>query len=74
MTHLMEEFNAAHELIGPNPALMTAVKCIRAEGIKTAILTNNWENGNQDTFIPVDLSLFDVVSGLSLFCCFQTLT
>ena len=42
--------------------MIDVVKCIRAEGLKTALLTNNWFNAGQNrTFIPIDLSLFDVV-------------
>ena len=50
----------------PFPQMIDAVKCVKAEGLKTALLTNNWFNaGNHQTFIPIDLSLFDVV-GLRL--------
>ena len=46
----------------PFPQMIDAVKCVKAEGLKTALLTNNWFNaGNHKTFIPIDLSLFDVV-------------
>ena len=46
----------------PYPQMVDAVKCVRAEGLKTALLTNNWFNaGSNSTYIPVDLSLFDVV-------------
>ena len=46
----------------PFPQMIDAVRCVRAEGLKTALLTNNWFNaGEHQTFIPIDLSLFDVV-------------
>ena len=49
----------------PFPQMVDAVKCVRAEGLKTALLTNNWFNAGPDkTFLPLDLSLFDVVSWL----------
>ncbi len=39
-----------------------AIKCVRAEGIKTALLTNNWLTEKSKGYSPVDHSLFDVVS------------
>mmetsp|Transcript_6598 Transcript_6598/g.15444 ORF Transcript_6598/g.15444 Transcript_6598/m.15444 type:complete len:622 (-) Transcript_6598:73-1938(-) len=48
----------------PRPEMLDAIQCIRAEGIKTAALTNNWRRDNHATFppelLPV-LRLFDVV-------------
>ncbi|BFZ04754.1 hypothetical protein BsWGS_07793 [Bradybaena similaris] len=45
------------------PAMIDAIKCIRAEGLKTALLTNNWFTDDQraHTAMPLDRSLFDVV-------------
>ncbi len=49
-----------------NPEIYTAIKCIRAEGIKTAVLTNNWLLSHEESHCPVDRSLFDVVN--VIFC------
>ncbi|XP_059139212.1 acyl-CoA dehydrogenase family member 10-like isoform X4 [Physella acuta] len=45
------------------PCMVEAIKCVRGEGIKTALLTNNWFTDEQktQTCCPVDKSLFDVV-------------
>ncbi|XP_078599605.1 acyl-CoA dehydrogenase family member 10-like isoform X1 [Branchiostoma floridae x Branchiostoma japonicum] len=45
----------------PIPAMLDAVQCIKAEGIKTALLTNNWLINRQQSFLPVDRRIFDVV-------------
>ncbi|XP_050408394.1 acyl-CoA dehydrogenase family member 10 isoform X1 [Patella vulgata] len=49
--------------VQPYPQITDAVKCIRAEGLKTALLTNNWftNNSKTESLVPVDRSLFDVV-------------
>ncbi len=44
------------------PEMEDAIKCIRAEGIKTALLTNNWLTEKSKGYSPVDHNLFDVVS------------
>ena len=44
------------------PEMMDAVKCLRSEGIQTAILTNNWQLHDGTSHIPVPVELFDVVS------------
>ena len=60
LTDLMPTFNRT--VTEPYPQMVNAVKCVRAEGLKTALLTNNWfHTANKQTYIPVDLSLFDVV-------------
>lgn len=41
-----------------------AVKCIRARGLKTAVLTNNFYLENGQSFLPIDRKQFDVVSSL----------
>ncbi|KAL8615272.1 hypothetical protein ACOMHN_051764 [Nucella lapillus] len=48
----------------PIPEMMDVVKCVRAEGLKTALLTNNWYTDEQksSTLVTVDQSLFDVVT------------
>ena len=44
------------------PEMVDAIRCIRAQGIKTALLTNNWLKEPGVGHSPVDKSLFDVVS------------
>lgn len=39
-----------------------AVQCIRAEGLKTALLSNNFCLPNGESFLPLDQKHFDVVS------------
>ncbi|XP_034284743.1 acyl-CoA dehydrogenase family member 10 [Pantherophis guttatus] len=43
------------------PAMTEAVKCIRARGLKTAVLTNNFYLENGESFLPIDRKQFDVV-------------
>ncbi|XP_071094392.1 acyl-CoA dehydrogenase family member 10-like isoform X1 [Haliotis cracherodii] len=43
------------------PQIVDAIRCIRAEGIKTALLTNNWFINRAESLVPVDRSLFDVI-------------
>ncbi|XP_064209433.1 acyl-CoA dehydrogenase family member 10-like [Anguilla rostrata] len=45
----------------PLPAMMEAVQCVRAEGLKTAVLSNNFRLQGGATYLPVDRSAFDVV-------------
>lgn len=45
-----------------HPAMMEAIQCIRAEGLKTAVLSNNFFLSDGNTYLPLDRSLFDVVS------------
>ncbi|XP_052237570.1 acyl-CoA dehydrogenase family member 10-like isoform X2 [Dreissena polymorpha] len=60
MSGLMPLFNRTY--VNPYPQMIDAIKCVRAEGLKTALLTNNWFNiKDQESFIPLDLTLFDVV-------------
>lgn len=56
----------------PYPEVLTAIQCIRAEGLKTALVTNNWLMENGKSFCPVDVKHFDVVS--SSFMVFFLLT
>lgn len=46
--------------VTPCPEMIDAVQCLRAEGIKTALLTNNFYLPS-GLYLPVDTSLFDVV-------------
>ncbi|ELU09435.1 hypothetical protein CAPTEDRAFT_175366 [Capitella teleta] len=44
------------------PEMIDAIQCIRAEGIKTALLTNNWRFADGSTLSGrIDLDLFDVI-------------
>ncbi|ETE71599.1 Acyl-CoA dehydrogenase family member 11 [Ophiophagus hannah] len=43
------------------PAMTEAVKCIRARGLKTAVLTNNFYLESEESFLPIDRKLFDVI-------------
>ena len=49
----------------PFAEMVDAVKCLRAEGLKTALLTNNWYTDEQKSasLVPMDTSIFDVVGG-----------
>ena len=42
--------------------MLCAVRCLRSEGIKTALLTNNFNLPERRHLPLVDASLFDVVS------------
>ncbi|KAL3857866.1 hypothetical protein ACJMK2_012496 [Sinanodonta woodiana] len=59
MSGLMPAFDSVD--FKPFPQIIDAIKCIRAEGIQTALLTNNWFTRGRESYIPVDTSLFDVV-------------
>ncbi|XP_078523564.1 acyl-CoA dehydrogenase family member 10 [Lissotriton helveticus] len=45
----------------PHSAMMEAVKCIRAEGLQTAVLSNNFYLHNGESFLPLDQDQFDVI-------------
>ncbi|XP_036382649.1 acyl-CoA dehydrogenase family member 10-like isoform X1 [Megalops cyprinoides] len=45
----------------PLPAMVEAVQCLRAEGLKTAVLSNNFFLQGGATYLPLDRSLFDVI-------------
>lgn len=46
----------------PFPEMVDAVRCIRGEGLKTAILSNFWRYAGQDLApLPIDRSMFDVI-------------
>lgn len=46
----------------PLPQVLSAISCIKAEGIKTALLTNNWKKADGSTLLCASPELFDVVS------------
>ena len=52
------------ETVAPFQDMLDAVCCIRAEGIKTALLTNNWKFLPHNSCPPVERirNYFDVVS------------
>ncbi|XP_063820462.1 acyl-CoA dehydrogenase family member 10 isoform X2 [Pseudophryne corroboree] len=43
------------------PEMTAAIQCIRAEGLKTAVLSNNFFLHGGESFLPVDRSQFDVI-------------
>ncbi|XP_013416643.1 acyl-CoA dehydrogenase family member 10 isoform X1 [Lingula anatina] len=45
----------------PYPEMLDAIQCIRAEGIKTALITNNWLITPTQSAMPLDRKLFDVI-------------
>ena len=49
-------------VVHPYPQMIDAIECLRAEGIKTALLTNNFLVSKDQSFLPLDKQLFNVVS------------
>jgi len=49
--------------LGPRPEMVRAIECIRANGLRTAALTNNWPDGGNRTapHRVHDMLAFDVV-------------
>ncbi|XP_043924555.1 acyl-CoA dehydrogenase family member 10 [Protopterus annectens] len=43
------------------PLMTEAIQCIRAEGLLTAVLSNNFYLHNGESFLPLDKTQFDVV-------------
>lgn len=58
-------FAEVHAGSGPRPEMLTAIARIRAEGLKTAALTNNWRPDDRDETVgnrtPVLADVFDVI-------------
>ncbi|XP_053938305.1 acyl-CoA dehydrogenase family member 10 isoform X1 [Cuculus canorus] len=50
-----------NEMIKQLPIMAEAVQCIRAEGLKTALLSNNFCLLNGESFLPLDQEHFDVL-------------
>ncbi|NWQ95291.1 ACD10 dehydrogenase, partial [Burhinus bistriatus] len=50
-----------NEMIKQLPIMAEAVQCIRAEGLKTALLSNTFCLLNGESFLPLDQKLFDVM-------------
>lgn len=45
----------------PFPEMEDCLRCLRTDGFKTALLTNNWILPGGGSILPADVSLFDVV-------------
>ncbi|XP_069816893.1 acyl-CoA dehydrogenase family member 10 isoform X2 [Dendropsophus ebraccatus] len=43
------------------PEMTEAIQCIKAEGLKTAVLSNNFYLHSGESFLPIDRSQFDVI-------------
>ncbi|KAG9487758.1 hypothetical protein GDO78_007512 [Eleutherodactylus coqui] len=43
------------------PEMTEAIQCIKAEGLKTAVLSNNFFVHSGESFLPLDRSQFDVI-------------
>ncbi|XP_035196258.1 acyl-CoA dehydrogenase family member 10 isoform X4 [Oxyura jamaicensis] len=50
-----------HEMTKQLPTMAEAVQCIRAEGLKAALLSNSFRLSNGESFLPLDQQHFDVV-------------
>ncbi|XP_067163062.1 acyl-CoA dehydrogenase family member 10 isoform X2 [Apteryx mantelli] len=50
-----------NEMIKQLPIMAEAVQCIHAEGLKTAVLSNNFCLLNGESFLPLDRKQFDVI-------------
>ncbi|NXC14264.1 ACD10 dehydrogenase, partial [Corythaeola cristata] len=50
-----------NEMIKQLPIMAEAVQCIRAEGLKTALLRSNFCLLNRESFLPLDRKHFDVM-------------
>ena len=49
----------------PLPEMIDLINCLRADGILVGLLTNNWLVDKENTFMPLERSLFDeVLNGL----------
>ncbi len=58
---ILSRWNDSHNVIEPYPNMIDAIKCIRAEGVKTALLTNNYFIDGSKSFMPLEKDLFNVV-------------
>lgn len=52
-------------LARPYPEMIKAIERIRANGLKTALITNNWLVSQGETFLPIECDCFDVVSNIN---------
>jgi len=48
-------------MANPIKEVLEAVSCLKQEGFKTALLTNNWKKSDGSTLLPFDTSDFDVI-------------
>ena len=62
---IISRMNESHAEVKPHPEMMDAVRCIRAEGIKTALLTNNYFMEEGKSYQPLDAKEFDLVGSES---------
>ena len=53
------------------PEMVCAIRCLRADGVKTALLTNNFNLSIRRHMSLIDASLFDVVSTDVTFLCWS---
>jgi nicotinamidase-related amidase len=55
MSGMFEDLH--NDLQTPYPQIVDAIKCVRAEGMKAAMITNNWKKpGNSSGLMPLDKS------------------
>ncbi|KAJ8312770.1 hypothetical protein KUTeg_010143 [Tegillarca granosa] len=59
VSDLLETFHRSK--IEPFPVMVDAIKSVRAEGLKTALLTNNWRWKENQKLMPFAADLFDVI-------------
>lgn len=45
----------------PIKEVLEAIACLKQQGFKTALLTNNWKNSDGSTLLPFDTKDFDVI-------------
>uniref|UniRef100_A0A8C2Y4W1 Acyl-CoA dehydrogenase family member 10 n=1 Tax=Coturnix japonica TaxID=93934 RepID=A0A8C2Y4W1_COTJA len=50
-----------NEMTKQLPIMAEAIQCIRAEGLKTALLSNSFQLPNGESFLPLDRNHFDVI-------------
>ncbi|XP_053557692.1 acyl-CoA dehydrogenase family member 10 isoform X2 [Bombina bombina] len=51
----------SNDMVKQRPSMTEAIQCIRSEGLKTAVLSNNFFLHNGESFLPLDRSQFDVI-------------
>nr|XP_020658326.1 acyl-CoA dehydrogenase family member 10 isoform X1 [Pogona vitticeps]XP_020658327.1 acyl-CoA dehydrogenase family member 10 isoform X1 [Pogona vitticeps]XP_020658328.1 acyl-CoA dehydrogenase family member 10 isoform X2 [Pogona vitticeps] len=50
-----------HQMSEQHPVMTEAIKCLRSEGLKTAVLSNNFYLRSGESFLPLDRKQFDVI-------------
>jgi len=61
MSDFANQFIAMLSTVSIYPEMLCAIRCLRADGIKTALLTNNFNLSIRYHMSLLDASLFDVV-------------